>query len=283
MGWRTTKFCLIGCAVVCLAHAGTNGTPLERFQRLQEVVRQGNFESARNQLNAAIKEFPTDPGLYNLLGIVEAQQGNHSAAEANFKKALVYAPESTSVLLNLGRLYLDDASQDPEAPRRALDTYQKVLRYEPNDSEALYQSAALLSNAGSYQTSLNHLNRLPPEAQDRAQVLAVRCADQAELGQAAEAERVAKRLLESKDLSEGDVVAILPRVETHDEALALWMLEGLVKRQLAGRDALTRLGLYYQRQEKLPQAREVLEQAEQAGPPSVEILSELARVAGVNG
>ena len=279
MGWRTTKFCLIGCAVVCLAHAGTNGTPLERFQRLQEVVRQGNFESARNQLNAAIKEFPTDPGLYNLLGIVEAQQGNHSAAEANFKKALVYAPESTSVLLNLGRLYLDDASQDPEAPRRALDTYQKVLRYEPNNSEALYQSAALLSNAGSYQTSLNHLNRLPPEAQDRAQVLAVRCADQAELGQAAEAERVAKRLLESKDLSEGDVVAILPRVETHDEALALWMLEGLVKRQLAGRDALTRLGLYYQRQEKLPQAREVLEQAEQAGPPSVEILSELARVA----
>jgi tetratricopeptide (TPR) repeat protein len=80
-------------------------------------------------------------------------------------------------------------------------------------------------------------------------------------------------------LTEGDVVAILPRVEKQDEALAQSMLEGLVKRQLAGRDTLTQLGRYYQRQDKLPQAREVLEQAEQAGSPSVEILSELARVA----
>ena len=39
------------------------------------------------------------------------------------------------------------------------------------------------------------------------------------------------------------------------------------------------LGRYYQRQEELPQAREVLERAEQAGSPSVEILLELARVA----
>ena len=53
----------------------------------------------------------------------------------------------------------------------------------------------------------------------------------------------------------------------------------LVNRQLAGRDGLSRLGSYYERQGKLPQAREVLERAEQAGPPSVEILSELARVA----
>jgi tetratricopeptide (TPR) repeat protein len=265
--------------VVSLARAATNRTPPDLLQHLQQAVQQGNLEDARNQLDTAIREFPTDPGLYNLLGVVDAQRGNRSAAEANFKKALAYAPESTSVLLNLGRLYLDDASKDQKAPAKALDTYQKVLRYEPNNAEALYQSAALLSNAGSYQISLNHLNRLPAEAQARAQVLAVRCADEAGLGHAAEAARVAKRLLESDDLTEGDVVAILPRVEKQDEALAQTMLEGLVKRQLAGRDALTRLGSYYQRQDKLPQAREVLEQAEQAGPPSVEILSELARVA----
>lgn len=279
MGWRTIKVCFIALAIASLARAGANRTPQELLQRIQQVIQQGNLEAGRTQLDAAIKEFPTDPALYNLLGVVEAQQGNRRAAEADFRKALGYAPESTSVLLNLGRLYLDNASQDAKAPARALDTYQKVLRSEPDNSEALYQSAALLSTAGSYQTSLNHLNRLPPEAQDRAQVLAVRCADQAGLGQAAEAARVADRLLESKDLTEGDVVAILPRVEVHDEALAVSMLEELAKRQLAGRDALTRLGWYYQRQGKLPQAREVLEQAEQAGPPSVEILSELARVA----
>ena len=64
------------------------------------------------------REFPTDPGLYNLLGVVEAQRGNRSAAEADFRRALAYAPESTGALLNLGRLYLDDASQDPEGAER---------------------------------------------------------------------------------------------------------------------------------------------------------------------
>jgi tetratricopeptide (TPR) repeat protein len=277
--WRNIKICFIALVVVSLARAATNRTPPDLLQHLQQAVQQGNLEDARNQLDTAIREFPTDPGLYNLLGVVDAQRGNRSAAGANFKKALAYAPESTSVLLNLGRLYLDDASKDQKAPAKALDTYQKVLRYESNNTEALYQSAALLSNAGSYQISLNHLNRLPAEAQARAQVLAVRCADEAGLGRAAEAARVAKRLLESNDLTEGDVVAILPRVEKQDEALAQTILEGLVKRQVAGRDALTRLGSYYQRQDKLPQAREVLEQAEQAGSPSVDILSELARVA----
>jgi tetratricopeptide (TPR) repeat protein len=279
LGWRGIEICLIGLVVLSLARAGTNRTPQERLQQLKQMVEQGNLEAARDQLTAAIKQFPADPGLYNLLGVVEAQRGNRSAAETDFSKALAYAPESTSVLLNLGRLYLDNAAQDPRAPAKALDTYQKVLHYQPNNSEALYQSAALLSTAGSYQTSLNHLNRLPAEAQDRAQVVAVRCADQAGLGHVAEAAKTAEQLLESKDLSEGDVVAILPRIETNDKALAVSMLEGLLRRQLAGRDSLTRLGRYYQREEKLPRAREVLEQAEQAGPPSSEILSELARVA----
>lgn len=279
MGWHKITICIIGFLAVNLSGASTSQAPRGLLERLQEVVQEGNLEVAHSQLDAAIKQFPTDPGLYNLLGVVEAQQGNRSAAEADFRKVLLYAPESTSALLNLGRLYLDIASQDPTALRRALDAFQKVLRYEPNNSEALYQSAALLSAAGSFQTSLNHLERLPPEAQDRAQVLAVRCADQAGLRHNAEASKAAEQLLESKDLTEGDVVAILPRVEAHDEALAVWMLEGLVKRQLAGRDGWWRLGSYYQRQEKLPQAREALEQAEQAGPPSVGILSELARVA----
>ena len=228
MGWHKIKICIIGLAAITLARAGTAGSPRELLQRLQEVVQQGNLEVAHSQLDAAIKEFPADPGLYNLLGVVEAQMGNRGAAEADFRKALVYAPGSTGTLLNLGRLYLNNVSQDPKAPGRALEIFQKVLRYEPNNAEALYQSAALLSTAGSYQTSLNHLDRLPVEAQNRAQVLAVRCADQAGLRHAAQAAKAAERLLKSPDLSEGDVLAILPRVETHDRALAVRMLEGLV-------------------------------------------------------
>jgi tetratricopeptide (TPR) repeat protein len=279
LGWQKFKICTIGLLAVGLAHAGTDRAPRELLQRLQDVVQQGNLEAAAGQLGAAIKEFPSDPGLYNLLGVIEAQRGNRSAAEADFLKALAFAPRSIGTLLNLGRVYLDNVSQDPNAAGRALDTFQKILRYEPNNSEALYQSAALLSSAGSYQTSLNHLDRLPPAIQDRAQALAVRCADQAALGQPDRAARTAERLLTSPDLTEGDVVAILPQVDKQDESLAVRILQGLVNRQLAGPDGLSRLGSFYERQGKLPRAREVLERAEQAGPPSVEILSELARVA----
>jgi tetratricopeptide (TPR) repeat protein len=174
---------------------------------------------------------------------------------------------------------MEHAADDPKASGQALDIYQKILRYHQTNAEALYQSAVLLASAGSYQNSLNHLNRLPLDVQEGAQVLAIRCADQSGLNQPALAASTAETLLKSPDLSQADVMSALPQVEAHDQALAVRLIEGLAERKLAGREALVRLGLYYQRQGKLPQARETFEQAEQAGTPSVEILSELARVA----
>jgi tetratricopeptide (TPR) repeat protein len=275
---RKLRICTIGILLVGLVHASTNA-PQNLLSKVQQEIQQGNLDSARSQLNLAIKQFPADPNLYNLLGIVEAQKGNRSAAEADFNKALVHAPNSTGTLLNLGRLYLQFASEDSKAPGQALDVYQKILRNEPDNVEALYQSAALLATAGSSQNSLDHLNRLPEEVQARAQVLAIRCADESVLNHPALAAEFADRLLKSPDLTQVDVLAALPQVQTHDEALAAKLLEGLVKRQLADRDGLSKLASIYQRQGKLPQARETLERAEQVGAPSVEILSELARVA----
>jgi tetratricopeptide (TPR) repeat protein len=274
---RKLRICALGL-LVGLAFASSNAPP-DLLSRVQQQIQQGNLDSARSQLKVAIKEFPADPSLYNLLGIVEAQSGNRSGAEADFKRALEHAPDFTGALLNLGRLYLQHASEDPKAPGQALDVYQKVLHYEPDNVEALYQSAALFATAGSFQNSLKHLGRLPAEVQERAQVLAIRCADEAGLNHPAVATDFAERLLKSPDLSQADVMAALPQVQAHDEALAVKLLEGLVERQLADREALWKLAGLYQRQGKLLQAREILERAEQAGAPSVEILSELARVA----
>jgi len=277
--WQTLKVWVVWTLLIGLAQAISNGAPHELLLRLQRLVQQGDLEVARSQLDAAIKRFPSEPGLYNLLGVVEVQRGNRGAAEADFRKALRCAPDFTGALLNLGRLYLQRSSEDPKASGQALDAYEKVLLYEGNNQEALYQSAALLAASGSYHASLHHLDRLPTEIQERAQVLAVRCADQAGLNQSEQAAEIAERLLKSSDLTEADVVGILPQVEAHNEALATQMLEALLERHVAGREMLGRLGWHYEHQGKLPQAREVLEQAEQAGPPSVEVLSELARVA----
>ena len=278
MSSRKLSICTLGLLLVGILH-GSSNAPQDLLSRVQQEIQQGALDSARSQLNLAIKQFPSDPNLYNLRGIVEAQKGNRSAAEADFKKALVHAPNSTGTLLNLGRLYLQYASEDPKALAQALDVFQKILRNEPDNVEALYQSAALLSTKGSFQNSLDHLNRLPEDVQARAQVLAIRCADESGLNHPALATEFAERLLKSSDLSQADVLAALPQVQAHDEALAAKLLEGLVERQLADRDGLWRLAGLYQLQGKLPQARETLERAEQTGAPSVEILSELARVA----
>jgi len=272
------QICAIGVLFVGLASASDGQAPSELLARLQQAVQNGNLDAAQSQLDEAIKKFPSEPGLYNLRGIVEAERGNRDAAETDFKKALQNAPEFTGALLNLGRLYQEHATKGSKELSQALDVYQKVLRHEPGNQEALYQSAVLLATAGSYQASLNHLNRLPAEIQERAQVLAVRCADEAGLKQRALAASVAEKLLKSADLSQADVMSALLQVDALDEALAVKMMEGLVERQLAGREALWQLAGHYQRQGKLPQARETLERAEQDGAPSVEILTQLAHI-----
>jgi tetratricopeptide (TPR) repeat protein len=198
--------CTVAVLLVGVALARSNAPP-DLLTRVRQQIQQGNLDSARHQLKLAIKEFPADPSLYNLLGIVEAQSGSRSAAEADFKKALVHAPNSTGTLLNLGRLYLQYASEDSKAPGQALDVYQKVLRNEPDNVEALYQSAALLATTGSFQKSLNHLSQLPADVQEKAQVLSIRCADESGLGHPKVAADFAERLLKSPDLSHGCLAA----------------------------------------------------------------------------
>ena len=246
MSWRILRICTVSLLLLGLARAATNAPP-ELLLKLQQEIQQGNLDTAHSQLDVAIKEFPSDPGLYNLLGIVEAQRGKRAAAESAFRKAVERSPEFTGALLNLGRLYMEQAADDPKASGRALDVYQKILRYDRTNAEALYQSAVLLASAGSYQNSLNHLDRLPQDVQQRAQVLAIRCADHAGLNQTAPAASTAESLLKSPDLTEADVMSALPQVEAHAEALALRLLEGLAERKLAGRAAMVRLGSFYQR------------------------------------
>ena len=279
MFWQKWNVAPAVVLLVSAAVAGAAQPPRELLLQLQTLVQQGDLEDAASQLRTALIKFPSEPGLYNLLGTVEAQKDRRSAAEADFRKALTISPRFTGALLNLGRLYLERAATDPKDRDRALTAYQNVLLYEGNNSEALYQSAALLSAVGSYRTSLSHIDKLPAEAQSRSQVLAVRCADQSGLNDGDGAASTAERLLIAPDFTEGDVLAILPIIEQRNEPLALWMLEELAGRNAASRAVLLELGHLYMRQEKLPQAREALEHAEQAGAPSVATLSDLARVA----
>lgn len=269
------------CAGAGFAHSRQN-QPNGREQiilQIQELIQGHNLPEARRRLTEAAKQYPSDEGFDNLLGIVEAQQGNYSAAEKSFSKAVAKAPKFTGAYLNLGRLYQENAA-DPQAERKALDIYRKVLGYEPTNQEANYQSAALLTQQGEYKKSLDHLLRLSSENQNSAQTLSLFCADYSGLGNHQAADDAAAKLLAGADFSEADAQQALPGLTggKRDDLIVI-LLEGLQKRQPLSSPLLETLGLAYERTNRLAEARAALEKSFEGRKSSVVLLADLTRIA----
>jgi tetratricopeptide (TPR) repeat protein len=264
-------------AAPALAQAPALGEVLSQAQAMLES---DDRVGARRTLEAALRASPAHPVLQNFLGVVEAQDGHYAAAEARFQGALRAAPRYTDASLNLGRLYQENTARDPGALPKALAAYDAVLAYDPRHSESLYQSAVVLRASGEFARSLERLARLPAEDRDRAAVLAVRLADEVGAGRRDEADRSLEALLGRLDLSEGDVVAVLPTLLAHGgQDLAVRLLERVRARGLATEAGLRPLAAGYEALGRLDAARDALEAVTALHPADVPLLMDLARVA----
>ncbi|MBA3442025.1 MAG: tetratricopeptide repeat protein [Pyrinomonadaceae bacterium] len=259
-----------------------SGAREQQLRTIQQLIQQGDLTGARRLLTEGAKDYPADPLFANFFGVVEAQAGNYPAAETHFKQAVALAPEFVGAYLNLGRLYQENSVKDGAAPAKALQIYQQVLQLQPGDAEANYQSAVLLQRLGRFKESLLHLERLPPNTAQSAQALAVRLALYIGLGQQ-QASRTLERLLDAADLSEPDVLSILPTIEKQplswSDDLAIRLLEKLAERGHATHTSWRNLGLLYERKGQLPQARGALERAATTDRPTASLLIDLARLA----
>lgn len=265
------------------ATGGATSGP-DALQEIQQLVAKGERAKARERLAEFLKGSPNDANALNLLGVVDAQEGKVRAAEADFQKAITAAPRSASAYLNLGHLYQETAGQDSEALKKGLAVYGQLLKFDPANVEATYQSAFLLWRLGNFQASLDRLSRLPSDARARPQALALRCVDYAGLKELRRAQGAAEELLKHPDLAEADVLPLIPALlAQHQEALITKLLEGLQARHLASAETLRQLAALEERSGKLDQARATLEQAGQLGPITVPLLIELARVANQQG
>lgn len=254
----------------------------QEILRIQQLIEAHAFNGAHSEVAEALKRHPDDEGFENLLGIVEAQEGNYAAAEASFQRAVAKSPNFTGAYLNLGRLYQEHAPKDPPDLLKALDVYRRVLAYEPGNSEAHYQSASLLLRLHKYQESLNHLSQLPSEFAVTTQVVSIQCADYAGLQKFAETSNAVSHLAASPDLSEPDVQqALLGLMPAKRDDLIVSLLESLRKRQPLSSEFLQALGLAYDRTKQLQQARAALEAAfaTAGNGSSFELLWNLASVA----
>jgi tetratricopeptide (TPR) repeat protein len=279
-------WCAASAASAAAQPAASSATPAldDSLNRARTLLEQGDRVRARVELMQALRAHPSHPVALNFLGVVEAQDGRYRAAEARFREAILVAPGFADAYLNLGHLYQDNAVADPGAVTKALETYEALLRHEPSQPEALYQSAILHQARGEFSLALERVARLPDAQQRRAQVLVVRCASEAGLGHGKDADLAADALLAHAQLAEADVVSIVPVLSSHHrDDLSLRLLEGLRARGLAGPDGLQRLGAAYEAAGRLDAAREALEAAATSRPDAVPLLMDLARVAQKGG
>jgi len=275
-----TSCLMISIAVLGVASSSPRPQSSESVHRIQELIQQGDLAHAQQLLSEELRKSPGDANLHNLDGVIKAQGHDFAGSEASFQKAIELAPSFEDAYLNLGHLYQEWMPQQPAARDKAIEVYAQILRFDPGNAEANYQSALLLMQKGLYTQSLRCLSSLPANGQNRSQALSVQCADEAGLGSAAKAEAVADRMLESPDLAEADVVSLLPALARHKNTpLAVKLLEGLNSRNLATANSLTSLGLLYRQQGRLEDARRALNQAAQFPPISVALLLDLAEVA----
>src|SRR5467141_670615 len=285
--WRRPIPALALTVFLCATHFGfasskQNHTS-ERDQKIlqiQQFIQDHDLAEASREILEATKRYPSDAGFDNLLGIVEAQQGNYTAAEKSFHEALRREPKFTGASLNLGRLYQQNYAVDSQARRKALEVYLGVLAYDPKNAEANYQSAALLLEQGNYRDSLDHISQLSEESQADAQVLSILCGDYAGLGGRERTDDAAARLLSHPNFSEPDAQqALLGLRAGKRNDLVISLLEGLQKRQPLSLEMLRALGLAYEGTGRLREARAALEKS--ITPESLRFgsLLELARVA----
>ena len=252
----------------------------ETILRIQQLIEDHNLDEASRQIVEAEKQYPEDAGLDNLRGIVEAQQGDYAGAKESFGKALKREPKFTAASLNLGRLLQENFAADAQAKRKALDVYLAVLKYDPKNAEANYQSAILLLGQGQYGDSLDHISRLPEESRSNAQALSILCADYAGLGDRKRTDTAATRLLSDPNFSELDAQQALLglRAGKRDDQI-ISLLENLQKQQPLSPALLGALGLAYEGTGKLIEARDTLERSATPENLTVGTLLQLARIA----
>lgn len=179
-------------------------------EQIQQQIEQGHLSNARTLISAALKRFPSDGGLEDLLGIVEAEQGDTELARQAFSAAIDHDPKLVGAYLNLGRIEMQDAGSHASSRAEALRIYQKVLSMDPANAEASFQAATLLMWDGEYAPSLAHLARSDAAMRGQIRVEALRCADEAGLKNTAATNRAAAEMIANPELRERDAVFVLP-------------------------------------------------------------------------
>jgi Flp pilus assembly protein TadD len=128
--------------------ASTGGVP-EPARRLYkealDAIQAGNHKKAIEQLNEALKLYPTFVPALNELGLQYFRQKEYDKAEASLRKAVELAPESFTPQLNFGILMIQ--KKDYVTAATAL---QRAVQKDSSSATAHFHLGKALVNLGAY-------------------------------------------------------------------------------------------------------------------------------------
>lgn len=275
----------LGCVLIApLLEAQSSETSYrDTVVRIQQQIEQGHLSDARTQIHAALQRFPANGGLENLLGIVEAEQGQTELARKAFSAAVEHDPKLVGAYLNLGRIEMRTAGSDAGTRVKALSLYREALRLAPTNADANFQIATLLMWEGKHADSLKHLAVADATMHGEIRAQALRCADEAGLGNTSATNRAAAAMVANPDLSERDAVFVLPALRAARRAdLIDSIFTAADARTPLSASGLRVLGLAKEAEGKPVEATAVLERAYALDDTKVAPLVDLTRIALAN-
>ena len=119
------------------------------------------YQSARMDLEEALRLKPTLPELYTLVGTARDKTGAVKEAETAFREALKSNPDDFEANLYLGAILYKRRDTD-----EAKGYLERALRLKPADSMARYEAAMLKSTSGDYETAAKELESLVKDDPD---------------------------------------------------------------------------------------------------------------------
>jgi len=250
------------------------------IESIQSAMENGDAPGASLLLAEALARYPREAGLFNLRGVIHAQQSQVPEARADFQRAVNLSPGLTPAWQNLARACQLLSGRDSSAISCAAGAWEHVLHALPADTEARASLATLYEWQGKFADSLREMQKLPPEEASRPVLLALRCGDLAGLHRSHEASQAAQDLARAADFSEADADSIFPVLEATPSAdLIVTLVQALDARGAASADSLRRLAVAFEQLNRLPDARQTLERVAVADPKNPRHLLELARIA----
>jgi tetratricopeptide (TPR) repeat protein len=151
------RYALYGLALLSCQLAAFAAAPDAVILRVQAYIKEGDLTAAEQSLVKALKDFPSDGGLYNLYGIINADRQNLEDAEADFTRAVKLSPHLTGAYLNLARVCEMLSANDPDALNRARHALEQLVPLEPKDPAPLMELARIAEKQQDLKGALAYL------------------------------------------------------------------------------------------------------------------------------